>query len=115
MTQVDLNSPVGTWVAAHPQTSRVFEALQIEYCCGGGTSLEQACWDRELDPQQVMEQLQEVITEDDDSTESWLNAPLTELCDHIEQTHHAYLREELPRLTEMVAKVACGAASVASW
>nr|VFK36531.1 MAG: regulator of cell morphogenesis and NO signaling [Candidatus Kentron sp. SD]VFK39249.1 MAG: regulator of cell morphogenesis and NO signaling [Candidatus Kentron sp. SD]VFK77843.1 MAG: regulator of cell morphogenesis and NO signaling [Candidatus Kentron sp. SD] len=30
---------------------------------------------------------------------------LTELADHIEQTHHAYLRSELPRLDEMTEKV----------
>ncbi len=102
MTQMNLNSSVGTWVAAHPQTSRVFEALQIEYCCDGGKSLEQACWDRGLDPQQVVQQLEQTIAEDEQSTENWLDATLTELCDHIEQTHHAYLKDELPRLTEMI-------------
>jgi regulator of cell morphogenesis and NO signaling len=30
---------------------------------------------------------------------------MTELADHIEQTHHAYLREELPRLTGLVGKI----------
>lgn len=105
MTQVDLNSSVGNWVAAHPQTSRIFEALRIEFCCGGGKSLEQACWDRGLDPNQVMQQLEQAITENAESTENWLDAPLTELCDHIEQTHHAYLKDELPRLMKMVAKV----------
>ena len=30
---------------------------------------------------------------------------MTELCDHIEQTHHAYLRTELPRLGQMIDKV----------
>jgi regulator of cell morphogenesis and NO signaling len=105
MAQVNLNSSVGNWVAAHPQTSRIFEAMQIDYCCGGGKSLEQACWDRGLDPQQVLQQLEQSVTEDEQSSRNWLNAPLTELCDHIEKSHHAYLKEELPRLTEMVAKV----------
>lgn len=105
MIQVNLNSSVGNWVAAHPQTSRVFEALQIEYCCCGGKSLEQACWDRGLDPKQVMQQLEQAVTEDEGSTENWLDVSLTELCDHIEQTHHAYLKEELPRLTELLVKV----------
>ena len=31
---------------------------------------------------------------------------MTELADHIEQTHHVYLRSELPRLEEMTEKVA---------
>ena len=105
MAQVNLNSSVGNWVTAHPQTSRVFEALKIDYCCGGGKSLEQACWDRGLDANQVVLQLEQAVTENEESTENWLDASLTELCDHIEQTHHAYLKEELPRLTNMIAKV----------
>ncbi|HVG94605.1 MAG TPA: hemerythrin domain-containing protein, partial [Planctomycetota bacterium] len=36
---------------------------------------------------------------------SWVDAPLPDLIDHIEATHHVYLREELPRLSEIVAKV----------
>ena len=105
MTRTNLNTSVGDWVARHPQTSRVFESLQIDYCCGGGKLLEQACRDRQLDPQQILLQLEQTIDGADEPTNDWLNAPLVELCDHIEQTHHAYLREELPRLTEMVAKV----------
>lgn len=105
MTRNDLNSSVGNWVAAHPQTSRVFEALQIDYCCRGGESLEQACRQRGLDPQQVALQLEQAVADEDPTAENWLEASLTELCNHIEQTHHAYLKEELPRLTEMIAKV----------
>jgi regulator of cell morphogenesis and NO signaling len=107
MTNLNLNTSVGNWVAQHPNTVRVFESLQIDYCCGGGKSLEQACRDRQLDPQQVITKLEEIIRSghDDPTTEDWPNARLTELCDHIEQTHHAYLRRELPRLTEMIAKV----------
>ncbi len=105
MAQVNVNSSVGNWVATHPQTSRVFEALQIDYCCGGGTSLEQACWDRGLDPKQVVLQLEQSLVDEEPPTQDWSHAPLADLCDHIEQTHHAYLKVELPRLTKIVAKV----------
>ena len=105
MTDFNLNTGVGNWVARHPQTSRIFESLQIDYCCGGEKSLEQACQDRQLDPQQVVQQLEQAINVADEPTDNWLNAPLTDLCDHIERTHHAYLKRELPRLTEMISKV----------
>lgn len=105
MADLNLNSAVGNWVAAHPETSRVFDALQIEYCCGGGKSLEQVCWDRGLDAGQIMLQLEQVINEGEESASSWIDASLTDLCDHIEQTHHAYLKDELPCLGEVIAKV----------
>jgi regulator of cell morphogenesis and NO signaling len=64
VTQLNLNTTVGEWAAQRPQTARVFEALQIDYCCGGGTSLEQACWERQLTPQDVLTQLQEAVETD---------------------------------------------------
>lgn len=106
MTNLDLNSTVGKWVTEHPRTSRVFESLQIDYCCGGGKPLEEACWERKLASQQVLGQLLQAIEEaDNGATEDWSTIRLTELCDHIEQTHHAYLRADLPRLTALIAKV----------
>lgn len=106
MTELDLNTTVGEWVARHPQTSRLFESLQIDYCCGGGKPLAQACQDRQLNPQQVVLQLEQAVQcEDVEPAEDWLHAPLATLCDHIEQTHHAYLHTELPRLAQMIAKL----------
>ncbi len=106
MTQLNLKESVGNWVARHPQTARVFESLQIDYCCGGGKPLAEACRERHLDPQQVVAQLEQAIDGSQDApAEDWLHAQLRDLCDHIEQTHHAYLRRELPRLSEMLAKV----------
>lgn len=106
MTRLNLDSTVGQWVATHPQTSRLFEASRIDYCCGGGKSLEQACRDSELDPQQILAQLHEAVkAAGGELAENWTQTSLTALCDHIEQTHHAYLRTELPRLTTLIAKI----------
>jgi regulator of cell morphogenesis and NO signaling len=41
-----------------------------------------------------------------DKSENWLNVSMTALADHIQQTHHAYLKEELPRLQSLAEKVA---------
>ena len=100
-----LTNTVGDWVTQYPQTSRVFESLQIDYCCGGKTPLEAACRERGLDTSHVLEQLQHAIGSVPDSTEDWPTASLTALCDNIEQTHHTYLKSELPRLSEIITKV----------
>jgi regulator of cell morphogenesis and NO signaling len=87
----------------------VFESLKIDYCCGGGRSLEDACRHKNLAPETVLGQLEQAIaaaqSEPGTSSECWLTASLVDLCDHIEQTHHAYLKEELPRLHGMISKV----------
>ncbi len=37
--------------------------------------------------------------------EDWSQTPLTELCDHIVEAHHGFLRRELPRLSTLLEKV----------
>lgn len=106
MTLLNLDTTVGAWVAQHPQTARVFEALKLDYCCGGGRSLAQACAERKLDAKNVFAQLEAAVQADNQqSFVNWNEAPLAELCDHIEQSHHAYLHGELPRLSDLISKV----------
>lgn len=102
---VDMNQTVGELVAEQPGRSRVFERFGIDYCCGGKRTLRDACQEKGLDCQDVQRALA-TVTASSDAPVDWTTRPLTELADHIEQTHHAYLRRELPRLGQMVRKVA---------
>ncbi len=98
---------VGEIVANYPASSRFFERLGIDYCCGGKRPLDEACAERNLDAETVLRMLDVNPLEASFGHEkNWSNATLTELCDHIETTHHAYLKNELPRLAEIVEKVA---------
>src|SRR5581483_234664 len=105
MKNITPETPVGEIVRAFPARSRIFENLGIDYCCGGKQSLGQACQRRGLDPATAVAMLsaldhgERVVADPDTLT-------LTELCDHIERVHHAYLRDELPRLDFMTRKVA---------
>ena len=109
MSGLNVNSTVGEWVVEYPQTARVFEGRKIDYCCGGGTSLTDACRKNSLDAKKVMAELTRVVADpQQEPEEDWSESSLTELCDHIQQTHHAYLRSELPRLETIIDKVAVG-------
>ena len=108
MSALDAESTVAQWVAENPPTATVLEEFEIDYCCGGGISLSEACERKRLDPDAVLSRLSEAAVEArKESTENWLDSELSELCDHIEATHHSYLRKQLPRLTELIDKVAC--------
>ncbi len=99
---------VGQLVAAKPGLARLFESLGIDYCCGGKQTIAAACVRHGLDPATTLT----VIA----SASAALNAArpevdaatmsLSQLADHIETTHHAYLKMELPRLVEMADRVA---------
>lgn len=97
---------VGDWVTQYPQTARILEDLQIDYCCGGNRSLDDACQGRGLDAEAVLTRLEEAVRESDECNHiDWNGLSLGELCDRIESTHHAYLRTELPRLSSLIEKV----------
>ncbi|HZN68222.1 MAG TPA: iron-sulfur cluster repair di-iron protein [Tepidisphaeraceae bacterium] len=96
---------VGQLVVERPSRARVFERFGIDYCCGGRKPLEQACRDRHVDPQLVLEELRKHDARRGPERD-WAALGLTRLADHIEQTHHDYLRQELPRLDFLTRKVA---------
>lgn len=89
----------------HPATARVFERHGMDYCCGGNTSLEAACAGRGLETAALIRELEDIVAPAG-SGPDLASLSLSELAAHIEATHHAYLREELPRLDAMTERVA---------
>ena len=105
MTAIDAQRTVGELVTERPGRARVFERLEIDYCCGGKRPLADACAAKGLDAGAVAAML-EALEEAGGEEPDWTKRSLGELCDHIVETHHAYLRDELPRLSALVGKVA---------
>ncbi len=100
---VDINATLGEIVAEKPARSRVFEELGLDYCCGGKQLLVEACSKKGLDPREIIIRL-----ERDDGAGEEIDAfamSLAELADHIEATHHDYLKREMPRLSVLCEKV----------
>jgi regulator of cell morphogenesis and NO signaling len=103
---ITTETTVGEIVRAVPGRSRVFENLGIDYCCGGKKPLAEVCRAKGLDPATVVTMLAALDAKAEVQPANPDAMTLTELCDNIEQTHHGYLREELPRLDFMTRKVA---------
>ncbi|MCU0549004.1 MAG: iron-sulfur cluster repair di-iron protein [Leptolyngbya sp. Prado105] len=106
MTTFQIDSTVGAIVRDCPELSRLFEQANVDYCCGGKKTLEEACRQRGLDPQAFLTQLQDYATQEPVAEVNLVELSLSELVDHIERIHHAYLHAELPRLEKLVTKVA---------
>ncbi len=102
-----VNDTVGDVVARCPVLSRVFEEAGIDYCCGGKKTLAEVCQEKGLDSQAFLATLEEsALASAGESVVDAAAISLTELADHIEQTHHTYLRSEFPRFDRMTEKVA---------
>lgn len=88
----------------HPALTRELERLGLDYCCGGKRSLADTCQERGLDPATIAAALTGMPVAAQ-APACWINLPPAELVDHLEATHHRYLKRELPRLSELAAKV----------
>lgn len=92
----------------YPQTLKVFEEHGIDYCCGGGDRLADAAAARGVELEALTCKLEEAISRPapkEGPQRNWASAGLTELADFILQTHHVFMKAQLPRLQEMAAMV----------
>ena len=102
----DTSKTVREYAVEIPQSVRVFEKLGIDYCCGGGKSLSEACAQIKVPVEQVLSSLSAIVTPELNGASDWKQAPLSYLVDHIVTKHHAYVKQELPRLDLLLNKVA---------
>ena len=91
----------------NPSSTKVFERLGIDYCCGGNKSLQEACRVADLNIDQVLDSLDKAAQADlaRDEQREWQVEPLAALIEHIQSTHHKYTKEEIARLGPLFEKV----------
>lgn len=110
MSRVDPASTLGALVTEAPARAAVLERLRLDYCCGGAASLADACRERGLELDSVLDAFEaeppavsgDAAAEDRD----WRDASIGELCGHIVAVHHDGLREAFPRIERLLATVA---------
>jgi regulator of cell morphogenesis and NO signaling len=108
MATIEPDRTLSELVLEQPGRARIFEELQLDYCCGGKRSLAESAAERELHLETLVSALEAAdrASEDGEGEHDWRQASLTELCDHIVDVHHEFLRRELPRIAELSTKVA---------
>ena len=94
---------VGEMVASQPGLARVFERFGIDYCCGGKRTLADAAALAGADSAAVLAALETTDPPAGEFDPAALS--LSDLAQHIVETHHAYLRRELPRIDQLLQKV----------
>lgn len=91
----------------NPSSIRVFEALGIDYCCGGRRPLSEACASAGIDSEKFNRLLAATAAVSaSPDTAGWNEKRLSELIAHVVERHHGFVRAETPRITGMLAKVA---------
>ncbi len=101
----DATHAVGEIAAQYPLATRVFHRRGIDYCCGGGIPLAEACKKEGVDVELVVSEIERELADSPANAQRWDDAKPAELIDHILTVYHVPLKEELPRLLQMAAKV----------
>ena len=99
------STTVADIAAALPSSIRVFQQHGIDFCCGGKTRLAAACEAHGVPFAEVVAAIQDSARTPQADQRDWTVSPLHQLADHIVARYHGPLREELPRLESMAAKV----------
>ncbi len=96
---------VAAVVTENIKTAHVFKKHGIDFCCGGGISIEKACAKNKVDYAQLVKDLNAIDTTNSKAYnyDSW---ELGFLIDHIVNIHHTYVEENIPLLIQYANKVA---------
>jgi regulator of cell morphogenesis and NO signaling len=105
MEIVDKEKTVGKMVAEDYRKADVFKRHGIDFCCGGGIPLAQACEDKNADLTTVQAELDEIDNRQAPPEEDFESWELDMLIDHIVGVHHVYIKKSNPTIQEFVNRV----------
>jgi regulator of cell morphogenesis and NO signaling len=98
------NKTVAEVVAENIKTAHIFKKYGIDFCCGGGISIDKACEKKNIDYTQLKEELLKV--DDAPRAYDYNKWELDFLIDHILHVHHNYVEESIPLIIQYVNRVA---------
>jgi regulator of cell morphogenesis and NO signaling len=99
---------IGDIVSRFPKASEIFKSYNIDFCCGGDRPLSQAMEEQHLNQREILDKLEEKYDElrNIELEEiDFRKLSMTELIDHIMNTHHVFVKTELPRIGDLIAKI----------
>ncbi|HLA12660.1 MAG TPA: DUF542 domain-containing protein [Pyrinomonadaceae bacterium] len=87
---ITLTKPVREVALELPQSTRIFEKMNIDYCCGGDRLLQEACVTAGVNVEELMQMLEDVQAGSGNEDRDFRKATLTELITYIVEKHHVY-------------------------
>jgi regulator of cell morphogenesis and NO signaling len=96
---------IGEIVANDFRAASIFKSNQIDFCCGGKKSLNEACFEKRIEPEKVKAELNELLTVPANSGQDFKTWKTDFLCDYIVNTHHQYVLKTLPELLFYTQKI----------
>ncbi len=102
----DGSQTLGELVAKDFRKAQVFRKYGLDFCCGGKKTVQEACATKGLDVTKVEADLRETDRLPDNRQLPYREWEAPFLTDYIVNTHHAYVRKNLPDVQFYANKVA---------
>jgi regulator of cell morphogenesis and NO signaling len=90
---------------SNPGARRVLKDAGVDHCCGGGKSLQDACLHVGVTADEIMDRLRQNTTLSEPGDSEWTNVSLADLTRHLQDRHHRYVRDSIPRVRALLAKI----------
>ena len=88
------NKTVAQIVASDMRTATIFKKYGIDFCCGGGKPVTEACKATEIEASTIFKEIEMLDATKADSDFDTMELDI--LTNHILETHHVYVKESLP-------------------
>ena len=89
----------------NPAARQTLEDAGLDYCCGGGKSLNEACLQADVSPDEILDRIRENSRKVTREDRNWITMPLCDLTRHIREKHHQYVRDAICRVQPLLDKV----------
>ncbi len=103
---IDREQTIRETVVQDFRTAAVFQKYGLDFCCGGGVSIETACRKKGVDVDELVADLTRGSIEGSVDLPRFSAWSDTLLVDYIENNHHNWVRSVLPVITQHATKVA---------
>lgn len=94
-------------VSHRHQAAAVFEKYHLDFCCKGKRTLQQACAEKNIPVEPVLEELQQVFEPGFVVEDQLLNSmSVSQLTDYIVLKHHVFVKQVMPAIHQHLYRVA---------
>jgi regulator of cell morphogenesis and NO signaling len=99
------NQIIGELVAKDYRTASIFKKYNIDFCCQGNRTINDACEAKKIDKQSVVSDLNSLAQSKSDNTTDYQTWPLDLLADYIEKKHHRYVEDKTLEIKPYLDKI----------
>ena len=103
--EIQKNQIIGELVAQDYRAASVFKKHNIDFCCQGNRTINQACEKESVDSDLVVSDLNNLVQSTAGDTTDYQSWPLDLLADYIQKKHHKYVEEKILEIKPYLSKI----------